>query len=667
MKAPRLDKLGLRTRFDFVLHLPLRYEDETRLTDPQLAPPGQAVLIQARVLRAEVAYRPKRQLIVHAQGVVLRFFNFYGSQLKGFQRAVEDGRSVRAYGEVRGGWFGVEMSHPRYRFVDGDEPLPASLTPVYPTTSGIGQAVVRAKVLEAVDAGEMDDTLPDDVRRRYALPSFDESVRVLHRPEPATDTSALIERSHPAWRRMKFDELLAQQLSMRFAYRNRRRRSAQALRTDGALLRGFIARLPFKLTRAQMRAMKEVLGDLAQPHPMQRLLQGDVGSGKTIVAAIACLAAADSGAQAAVMAPTEILSEQHYRKFREWLEPLGIGITWLHGGLGGKQKRDALASIADGRAQITIGTHALVQERVDFARLALAVVDEQHRFGVQQRLTLRRKADERVPHQLMMTATPIPRTLSMTYFADLDTSVIDELPPGRRPVATRLFSAAKRVEVLERIRDACREKQQAYWVCPVIEESKEGVKTAVETYELLARELKRLRVALLHGRLPPAEKAAVMASFTKGATDLLVCTTVIEVGVDVPNASLMVIESAERFGLAQLHQLRGRIGRGSRESVCILLYGEPLSETARQRLRIIYENANGFAIAEQDLKLRGPGEYLGERQSGDPLLRFADLERDAELVAQAREAAEEMVTRHAEAARAHVARWLGAREDLVHT
>ena len=667
MKAPRLDQLGLRTRFDFVLHLPLRYEDETRLTDPQSAPPGQSVLIQARVLRAEVAYRPKRQLIVHAQGVVLRFFNFYGSQLKGFQRAAEHGRSVRAYGEVRGGWFGIEMTHPRYRFVDGNEPLPSTLTPVYPTAAGIGQAAVRAKVLEAVDAGEMDDTLPDEVRGRYALPSFGDSVRVLHRPEPDTDTAALVERTHPAWRRMKFDELLAQQLSMRFAYRERRSRSAQVLRTDGALLRAFIARLPFKLTRAQTRAMNEVLRDLAQPHPMQRLLQGDVGSGKTIVAAIACLAAADSGAQAAVMAPTEILSEQHYRKFREWLEPLGIRIAWLHGGLKGKEKKQALAAIADGSAQITIGTHALVQERVDFARLALAVVDEQHRFGVQQRLTLRRKADAAVPHQLMMTATPIPRTLSMTYFADLDTSVIDELPPGRRPVTTRLFSAAKRSEVLERIREACREKQQAYWVCPVIEESKEGVQTAVETYELLARELKGLRVALLHGRLPPAEKAAVMTAFANGTTDLLVCTTVIEVGVDVPNASLMVIESAERFGLAQLHQLRGRIGRGSRESVCILLYGEPLSDTARQRLRIIFENANGFGIAEQDLKLSGPGEYLGERQSGDPLLRFADLERDTDLVARAREAADEMVARHPEAARAHVARWLGAREDLVHT
>jgi ATP-dependent DNA helicase RecG len=667
VKRPRLEKLGLRSRFDFVLHLPLRYEDETRLTAPEAAPPGQPVLIQARVLRAEVAYRPKRQMIVHAEGVVLRFFNFYGSQLKGFERAAEEGRCVRAFGEVRGGWFGIEMSHPRYRFVDPAEPLPTSLTPVYSTVAGIGQAVVREKVLEAVDAGEMKDTLPDGLLARYALPRFGESVQVLHRPQPGVDTTALTDRTHPAWRRMKFDELLAQQLSMRFAYGKRRSRSAQVLRTDGVLLRAFIARLPFKLTRAQTRAMNEVLRDLAQPHPMQRLLQGDVGSGKTVVAAIACLAAADSGSQAAVMAPTEILSEQHYRKFTEWLEPLGIRIAWLHGGLKAKEKKQALAAISDGAAQITIGTHALVQEGVDFARLALAVVDEQHRFGVQQRLTLRRKADEAVPHQLMMSATPIPRTLSMTYFADLDTSVIDELPPGRSPVITRLFAAARRAEVLDRIREACAEKQQAYWVCPVIEESKEGVQTAVDTHELLLRELKGLRVALLHGRLPAAEKAATMSSFARGNTDLLVCTTVIEVGVDVPNASLMVIESAERFGLAQLHQLRGRIGRGSVESACILLYGEPLSDTARQRLRIIYENASGFEIAEHDLKLRGPGEYLGERQSGDPLLRFADLERDADLVTQAREAADEMVARHPEAARAHVARWLGARQDLVHS
>jgi ATP-dependent DNA helicase RecG len=412
--------------------------------------------------------------------------------------------------------------------------------------------------------------------------------------------------------------------------------------------------------------MNEVLRDLVEPHPMQRLLQGDVGSGKTIVAAIACLAAADSDHQAAVMAPTEILSEQHARKFREWLAPLGVRIAWLHGSLSARERKQALAAIASGEANIAIGTHALVQKGVEFARLGLAVVDEQHRFGVQQRLTLRRKGEETVPHQLMMSATPIPRTLSMTYFADLDVSVIDELPPGRRPVTTRLFSATRRGELLARIRAACAEKQQVYWVCPVIEESKEGdVQTTVETHALLAKELNDLRIGLLHGRLAPAEKATVMADFVAGRMDLLVCTTVIEVGVDVPNASLMVIESAERFGLAQLHQLRGRIGRGTRESVCILLYGEPLSETARARLKVIYESTDGFEIAQRDLELRGPGEYLGERQSGEPLLRFADLERDRELVEQAIEAAGEMLARHAGAARAHVERWLGSRKDLT--
>jgi len=434
------------------------------------------------------------------------------------------------------------------------------------------------------------------------------------------------------------------------------------------LLNSFARRLPFKLTGAQTRAMNEVLRDLVQPHPMQRLLQGDVGSGKTIVAAIACLAAADSDHQAAVMAPTEILSEQHARKFSEWLAPLGVRIAWLHGGLSAKEKKAALASIASGEANIAIGTHALVQKGVDFARLGLAVIDEQHRFGVQQRLTLRRKGEDIAPHQLMMSATPIPRTLSMTYFADLDLSVIDELPPGRRSVSTRLFSAGRRGELLERIRAACAEKQQVYWVCPVIEESKDDeVQTAVETHALLARELGGLRVRLLHGRLAASEKAAVMADFVAGRTDLLVCTTVIEVGVDVPNASLMVIESAERFGLAQLHQLRGRIGRGQRESVCMLLFGEPLSEKARDRLKVIYESTNGFEIAQRDLQLRGPGEYLGERQSGEPLLRFADLERDGDLVAQAVEAAQEMLERHPAASRAHVERWLGGRKDLLQT
>ncbi len=623
------------------------------------------MLVQTRPQRATIVFRGKRQLVVHAEGLVLRFFHFRNSQLAQFKQAIEQGRQVRAFGEVRGGLAGAEMIHPRYRFVHPDEPLPEALTPVYPAAAGVAQARLRAKVLEALDAGPLEDTVPPDLRAKFGLRPFEESVRLLHRPLPGIALASLAERTHPAWRRVKFDELLAQQLSLRFAYRRRRSRAAPVLRPDGALLKAFVSRLPFRLTRAQTRALNEVLRDLAEPHPMQRLLQGDVGSGKTIVAAIACLAAADAGRQAAVMAPTEILSEQHARKFREWLEPLGVRIVWLHGSLSQREKKPALAAIASGEAQIAIGTHALVQEGVEFARLGLAVVDEQHRFGVQQRLTLRRKGDDTVPHQLMMSATPIPRTLSMTYFADLDISVIDELPPGRRPVTTRLFAAGRRAEVLERIRAACEEGQQAYWVCPVIEDSKKGVQTAVETHATLSTELADLRVGLLHGRLPAADKAAVMQRFAAGDIQLLVATTVIEVGVDVPNASLMVIESAERFGLAQLHQLRGRIGRGPRESVCILLFGEPLADTARERLKIIYENADGFAIARRDLDLRGPGEYLGERQSGQPLLRFADLERDVDLVEIAVAAAAEMAERHPAAARAHVERWLGGRRDLT--
>ena len=661
MKGAKFEKLGLSSRFDFVLHLPLRYEDETVLTPVHAAPPGRPVLVQARVLRAGVVFRGKRQLIVTAQGLVLRFFHFHASQVAQFKQAIEKSRYVRAFGELRLG----EMVHPRYRFVGGSEPLPETLTPVYPSSAGVGQGALRAKVLEALDAGPLEDTLPPRLLAKYGLPAFDESVKLLHRPPPKIDAASLIERTHPAWRRVKFDELLAQQLSLRLAYLSRRRRRAPVLRADGALLRAFARSLPFKLTRAQTRAMNEVLRDLVQPHPMQRLLQGDVGSGKTIVAAIACLAAADSEHQAAVMAPTEILSEQHARKFAEWLGPLGVRIAWLHGSLAAGEKKRALAAIASGEAQVAIGTHALVQKGVEFARLGLAVIDEQHRFGVQQRLTLRRKGDDTVPHQLMMSATPIPRTLSMTCFADLEVSVIDELPPGRRPVSTRRFSAARRAEVLTRIREACTEGQQAYWVCPVIEDSKEGVETAVATYERLRRDLAGLDVGLLHGRLSAVEKAAVMQRFAEGKSQLLVCTTVIEVGVDVPNASLMVIESAERFGLAQLHQLRGRIGRGARESVCILLFGESLSQNARDRLDIIVRSTDGFEIAECDLKLRGPGEYLGERQSGEPLLRFADLERDGELVGPAIEAAGEMLEHYPAAARAHVERWLGRRKDLT--
>jgi len=613
------------------------------------------VSVEAPVLKAQVMYRPKRQLVVHAEGLVLRFFNFYGSMLKQFQRAADEGLRVRAFGEVRPGFFGAEMAHPRYRLVPEGEPLPDALTPIYPTTAGLKQADLRALVLEALDSEPLDDTLPEPLRRSLGLMDFADAVRRLHRPPQPVDFDA-------AWRRVRFDELLAQQLSMRFAYRARRARRAPVLKINGPLLQAFLDSLPFKLTPAQTRATHDVLGDLGEPHPMQRLLQGDVGSGKTIVAAIACLAAVDSGAQAAVMAPTEILSEQHWRKFNEWLAPLGVRLGALRGGMGKKEKAAMLAG------RVLIGTHALIQKGVEFSRLGLIVVDEQHRFGVQQRLALRKKGTGLVPHQLMMSATPIPRTLEMTYFADLDVSTIDEMPPGRRPVTTRTFSEEKRAEVLKRIREACREGQQAYWVCPVIEESKAGLQTALATFEKLKGELAGLTVALLHGRMPAAEKAEVMQSFQANRAQVLVCTTVIEVGVDVPNASLMVIESAERFGLAQLHQLRGRIGRpggkDERECVCILLYGR-LSGNAAERIKLIRESSDGFEIARKDLALRGPGEFLGERQSGAPLLRFADLERDRDLVDAAVRVAAELMHGDPAAARAHVQRWLGSKKDRL--
>ena len=674
----KLAKLGLHSHDDLALHLPHRYEDETRLTSPESAPVGAPVLVEGLVRNAEVKYRPKRQLVVHADGLVLRFLNFYGSQLKQFQRAAEEGQLVRAFGEVRPGFFGAEMVHPRYRIVPAGEPLAQALTPVYPTTAGLSQFALRKRVLEALEEAVLDDTLPDALRRGHALAGIASSIRSLHQPAPDASLEELTARDGEAWRRVKFDELLAQQLSMRIAYRARRARSAIALPSNGPLLKRFLGKLPFRLTRAQSGAMAEILRDLAQPHPMQRLLQGDVGSGKTIVAAIACLAAIDAGCQAAVMAPTEILAEQNLRKFSDWLGPLGVPIVWLHGGLSAAQRKAVAKQMQGPEPLVAIGTHALFQKKVAFSRLALAIVDEQHRFGVQQRLALRKKALlESAPHQLMMSATPIPRTLSMSHFADLDISTINELPPGRRGIATRLVASGRRAEVLKRIREACAEGQQAYWVCPVIEPRersdgalrwKEGeLQTAVDTFELLRKELKGLRVGLLHGRLPADQKAAVMKAFVDGKLHLLVATTVIEVGVDVPNASLMVIEHAERFGLAQLHQLRGRIGRASgtnaRESVCILLYASPLSDTARARLKVIFETRDGFEIARQDLLQRGPGEFLGQRQSGMPLLRYADLERDAPLALEAREAAEQLLDEEPQAARRHVERWLASRHE----
>ena len=665
--AAKLSKLGIRRDLDLVLHLPLRYEDETRVTPIANAPPGLAVQVEGTVRSTEIVYRPKRQLVSRIEDstgeLVLRFFNFYASQAK----ALAEGATVRAFGEVRTGFFGGEMVHPRFRVLLGSTPLPQALTPIYPTTAGLGQGSLRKMIEAALARAPFDDTLAEGVSKALGLCGFREAVDSLHHPRPGADEAGLSARTSPAWRRMKFDELLAQQISMRKYYRERKARAAPPLlrpdkeRCHTAVL---VERLPFRLTRAQQRVWKEIEGDLAQPHPMHRLLQGDVGSGKTVIAVLAALRAVENGLQAAVMAPTEILAEQHFRKFSEWLGPLGLEAAWLTGSQTRKERESALAAVASGKTPVAIGTHALFQEHVQFRSLGLAVVDEQHRFGVAQRLALRRKGAE--SHQLMMSATPIPRTLSMSYYADLDVSVIDELPPSRKPVVTKLAASSRRVEVVGRIRESCAAGRQAYWVCPLIEESEQlQLQTALETYATLKAEFPEFEVGLIHGRLKPAQKAQTMAAFLAGSIKLLVATTVIEVGVDVPNASLMVIEHAERFGLAQLHQLRGRVGRGAEESVCVLLYQKPLGEAARSRLRVIFENSDGFVIAREDLMLRGPGEYLGARQSGAPLLRFADLERDTDLVEAARGTAEGLLRDSPEAAERHLERWLGGRADFL--
>ena len=679
-QAKKLAKLGIQREFDLVLHLPMRYEDETVITPASAAPQGRPVQVEGVIEDTRIVFRPRRQMlcrIVDASGeIVLRFFSFYPSQ----QKALAAGLRVRAFGEVRSGFFGAEMVHPRFRVMRKDEPLPQALTPVYPATAGVSQAVLR-RLIEAVLArADLTDTLPPAICASLGLTAFSRAVLDLHHPEPDSNAEALGDRSNDAWRRIKFDELLAQQLSMRKHYRERSSRRAKALVAGSGLADALLESLPFRLTAAQARVWREIEADLVRSHPMHRLLQGDVGSGKTIVAALACLRAIESGEQAAVMAPTEILAEQHFNKFSGWLSPLGIRIAWLTGSHAKKDRTAVHAQIASGEAQLAIGTHALFQGAVAFRSLALAVVDEQHRFGVAQRLALRSKGEkqqapgkrasgktvETWPHQLMMSATPIPRTLSMSYYADLDISVIDELPPGRKPVLTKLVSSGRRDEVMGRIRDACAAGQQVYWVCPLIEESEAlQLQTAIDTHAALFAEFTELTVGLLHGRMAPAEKAAIVAEFVAGRIDLLVATTVIEVGVDVPNASVMVVEHAERFGLAQLHQLRGRVGRGATESVCILLYQAPLGENARERLKVIFESNDGFAIAHQDLLLRGPGEYLGARQSGAPLLRFADLTRDEDLVAAARDCAEMLLEQHPDIAAAHMERWLGGRAEFL--
>jgi ATP-dependent DNA helicase RecG len=659
----KLAKIGLHREADLLVHLPLRYEDETHVTPVATAPWGEPVLVEVVVSSCEVQFRPRRQMVVRALDesgeLTMRFFSFYPNQ----QAMMAAGAKIRAFGEVRGGFFGAEMVHPRFRKVNGDEPLPEAMTPVYPGTAGVANSALQKLIGRALADADLSDTLDEALRQRLKLPGLARSLKFLHSPPPGTALATLHARHHPAWRRVKFDEVLAQQLSLRRAYLARREQGAPVLVARDDLGARLLDQLPFGLTGAQLRAMAEIAADLAQPYPMQRLLQGDVGAGKTIVAALAACQAISAGWQAAFMAPTEILAEQHYLKLRDWLEPLGVKVAWLSGSLKTKAKREQLAATA-AEAQLVVGTHALIQDGVDFARLGLAIVDEQHRFGVAQRLALRKKGNN--PHQLMMSATPIPRTLAMSYYADLDVTVLDELPPGRTPIKTRLVADSRRDDVVGFVKKSVEEGRQAYWVCPLIEESEAlQLQTAQDTFVQLSEDLPGLHIGLVHGRLKADEKQAVMAAFAAGEIDVLVATTVIEVGVDVPNASLMVIEHAERFGLSQLHQLRGRVGRGQYESSCVLIYAGPLGEVARQRLKIIYEHTDGFEIARQDLQLRGPGEFVGARQSGVPLLRYADLELDADLVEMAREVAEEMLTGQPEQAERHLQRWLGSREELL--
>lgn len=668
----KLSRLGIRNELDLILHLPIRYEDETHMFLISDAPPGKTVQIEGLIVHNEVVVRPRRQLICHVEDssglLVMRFLNFYASQIKSY--AI--GKRVRLLGEIRNGFFGAEMVHPKCRIVQQGESLADTMTPVYSTTAGLTQKVLGRLIEQALQSSEnmlfLTETLPENIIRTYQLIGFRESIVCLHHPPPDASMDALQVRSHPAWRRIKFDELLAQQLSMRLHYRQRRNRTAPILSRKHRLIDQFLRQLAFTLTSAQIKVADEISGDLAAPYPMQRLLQGDVGSGKTIVAALAALQAIDNGFQVALMVPTEILAEQHYQKLSIWFEPLGIDVVWLSSSQKKKQKQLTQEAIANGNAQLAIGTHALFQEQIAFHRLGLAIIDEQHRFGVQQRLALRMKGAQsnNVPHQLMMSATPIPRTLSMSYYADLDVSIIDELPAGRSPIVTKLIADNRRDEVIERIRQACQRGKQVYWVCPLIEESETlQLQTALQTYEALSKTFPDLQIGLVHGRLSTHEKTAVMSLFKQGDIQLLVATTVIEVGVDVPNASLMVIENAERMGLSQLHQLRGRVGRGTEASVCILLFQQPLSEIARKRLRIIFEHTDGFEIARQDLQLRGPGEFLGARQSGVPMLRFADLERDEELLIAAQASVDDMLSLYPDLAQRHIERWLGEKTEYL--
>ncbi|HEX7061586.1 MAG TPA: ATP-dependent DNA helicase RecG [Woeseiaceae bacterium] len=665
--AEKLARLGVERTEDLLFLLPLRYEDRTRLAKLGELSAGMRCLTSGEVLLAEIAYRGRRSLLVRigdgSGQLTLRFFHFSSRQKAAFRT----GATVTCYGDVRTGPLGPEMVHPEYRVLaaGGRPAVGDSLTPVYPATEGLTQARLRTLVsfaLERMQSAPPRELLPAEVREKYRMPTLAAALEYLHRPPPDADLAALADGRHPCRLRLSFEELIAHYLCLKRLRERAASERAPALSGGEDAVRAFVEALPFGLTRAQARVVREITADLAREQPMMRLVQGDVGAGKTVVAAVACLTAMAAGRQAAVMAPTELLAEQHLHNFSQWLRGQPFEIAWLAGSVRAAGRRAALAALADGRAQLAIGTHALFQEGVAFRDLALVVIDEQHRFGVHQRMALRDKGanDALVPHQLVMTATPIPRTLAMAAYADLDVSVIDELPPGRRPVQTVAMPEGRRAEVVARVRAACEAGQQAYWVCPLIEESEALDSRAAEaSFEMLREELPGLTVGLVHGRMAAREKERVMRAFKDGGIAVLVATTVIEVGVDVPNASLMIIENAERMGLSQLHQLRGRVGRGAAQSHCVLLFRPPLGEMAKSRLAVLRETNDGFAVAERDLELRGPGELLGTRQTGLPQYRIADLVRDAHLMPAVQRAAELLRARAPADAEALVRRWVG--------
>ncbi len=665
--AEKLERLSVHSVQDLLFLLPLRYEDRTRLAEIGGLRHGQRVTIEGEIELSEVVYRRRRMLLCHlADGtgsITLRFFHFSKSQADGLKR----GTRVRCFGEARRGPSGLEMVHPEYRrlAIDESPPMEESLTPIYPTTEGLQQARLRRLVniaLERLEANPPDDLLGGDIVRDLGFPPLIEALRYVHHPPSDADLALLEDGRHPCQRRLAFEELLAHHLSLRLLRRKIRSRPAPVMTTTGSLWKQFSDSLPFELTAAQRRVLEEIRGDLQGDRPMMRLVQGDVGSGKTVVAAAAAVSVVESGWQTAVMAPTELLAEQHFNTFHQWFEPLGVRVAWLTGRMPAAERRRALSDLASGEGAIAVGTHALFQSGVEFRHLALAIIDEQHRFGVHQRLALTEKGEQDGlrPHQLVMTATPIPRTLAMSSYADMDTSVIDELPPGRGQVVTAVIPESRRSEVVDRVLQACKQGRQAYWVCPLIEESDAlQCQAAEDTAALLKETLPGVDVDLVHGRMKAAQKESVMGRFKDGATALLVATTVIEVGVDVANASLMIIENAERMGLAQLHQLRGRVGRGASDSTCLLMYKAPLSDNAERRLRILRETNDGFVIAEEDLRLRGPGEVLGTRQTGAMQMRVADIMRDRDLLPQVRKTADRLLGGSSPEAAALLQRWIG--------